>query len=66
MRPLRILVLASLIVLTLFIPCIANFFMIIREHGTKKAFYILAFITPFAIGVGGAVSWILRALHIHF
>jgi len=59
-------IVTALIVLTLFIPCIANFFMIIREHGTKKAFYILAFITPFAIGVGGAVSWILRALHIHF
>lgn len=59
-------IVTALIVLTLFIPCIANFFMIIREHGTKKAFYILAFITPFAIGVGGAVSWILHALHIHF
>jgi ferrous iron transport protein B len=59
-------IVTALIVLTLFIPCIANFFMIIREHGTKKALYILAFITPFAIAVGGAVSWILRALNIHF
>jgi hypothetical protein len=40
--------------------------MIIREQGTRKALYILAFITPFAIVVGGAVGWILRALHIHF
>ena len=59
-------IVTAMIVLTLFIPCIANFFMIIREQGTRKALYILAFITPFAIVVGGAVGWILRALHIHF
>ncbi len=56
----------ALITLTLFIPCIANFFMMIREHGVKKAMLMLAFITPFAIAVGGAVSWVLRALNIHF
>jgi ferrous iron transport protein B len=56
----------ALITLTLFIPCIANFFMIIREQGLRKALYILAFITPFAIAVGGAVSWILRTLNITF
>ncbi len=59
-------IVTALITLTLFIPCIANFFMIIREHGVRKAMYILAFITPFAIAVGGAVSWILRTLNIHF
>ncbi|MBS1808953.1 MAG: ferrous iron transport protein B [Acidobacteria bacterium] len=56
----------ALITLTLFIPCIANFFMIIREQGLRKALYILAFITPFAIAVGGMVSWALRTLNIHF
>jgi ferrous iron transport protein B len=56
----------ALITLTLFIPCIANFFMMIREHGTRKALLMLAFITPFAIAVGGAVSWLLRALQITF
>ncbi len=56
----------ALITLTLFIPCIANFFMIVREQGLRKAMYILAFITPFAIAVGGAVSWALRTLNIHF
>jgi ferrous iron transport protein B len=56
----------ALITLTLFIPCIANFFMMIREHGVKKAMLMLAFITPFAIAVGGAVSWVLRTLNITF
>jgi ferrous iron transport protein B len=64
MSPVQIV--TALIVLTLFIPCIANFFMIIREHGTRKALWILAFITPFAILVGGVVSWLLRTLKITF
>jgi ferrous iron transport protein B len=59
-------IVTALIVLTLFIPCVANFFMIVREQGLKKALYILAFITPFAIAVGGAVGWTLRALKITF
>ena len=59
-------IITALVVLTLFIPCIANFFMIVREQGTKKALFILAFITPFAIAVGGAVSWLLRTLEIRF
>jgi ferrous iron transport protein B len=64
LNPVQIVV--SLIVLTLFIPCVANFFMIIREHGIRKALLILGFITPFAIAVGGVVSWVLRTLNIQF
>jgi ferrous iron transport protein B len=59
-------VVVALIVLTLFIPCVANFFMIVREQGTKRAFHILAFITPFALAVGGVVNWFLRTFGIHF
>ena len=54
----------TLIVLTLFVPCIANFFVIIKEQGWKKALAILAFITPVAIATGGAVHFVLRLLHI--
>lgn len=64
MTPVQIL--TALIVLTLFIPCVANFFMMIREIGTKRAMLMLAFITPFAIAVGAAVGWVLRALNVHF
>ncbi|MDX2030730.1 MAG: ferrous iron transporter B [Blastocatellia bacterium] len=59
-------IVVALIVLTLFIPCVANFFMMIREHGARKSFYMLAFITPFAVLVGAVVNWALRALGIHF
>lgn len=64
MSPVQVVV--SLIVLTLFIPCVANFFMIIREQGLKTAMYILAFLTPFAIIVGGVVNLVLRVLKITF
>ncbi len=56
----------SLIVLTLFVPCLATFLMIIKEQGLKRALYITAFIIPFAVSVGGVVSWILRTFDIQF
>ncbi len=53
----------SLVVITLFVPCIANFFVIIKEHGPRKAAAMLALIFPLAVLVGGAVNFLLRALH---
>lgn len=54
--------LVSLVVITLFVPCIANFFVIIKERGLRTALYIVAFIFPFAVLVGGVVNFILRGL----
>ena len=34
----------SLVVVTLFVPCLANFFVMIKERGSKTAFLMLAFI----------------------
>jgi ferrous iron transport protein B len=56
----------SLVTMTLFIPCIANLFMIVKERGIKTAFWITAFILPFALLVGGVVNFVLRALGIDF
>jgi ferrous iron transport protein B len=56
----------SLIVITLFVPCLASFLVIAKEHGMRKAVAITAFIVPFAVGVGGAVSWILRTFDVQF
>jgi ferrous iron transport protein B len=52
----------SLVVITLFVPCIANFFVIIKERGFKTAIAIVAFIIPYSILVGAILNWILRAL----
>lgn len=51
----------SMVVITLFIPCIANFFMIVKERGWKTALAIAAFITPLALGVGALVRLVLTA-----
>lgn len=52
--------LVSLVVITLFVPCIANFFVIIKERGLRTALLMAAFIFPFAILVGGVVNYALR------
>ena len=59
-------VVVSLIVITLFVPCLASFLVIVKEQGLKRAAAITAFIVPFAIGVGAAVSWLLRTFRITF
>ena len=50
-------VLVSLVVITLFIPCIANFLMIIKEQGLKTAFMMFFFIIPFAFLAGTVVNY---------
>ncbi len=50
----------SMTTITLFVPCIANFFIIIKERGFKEAFTMIALIIPFAIAVGGILNLILR------
>jgi ferrous iron transport protein B len=49
----------SLVTITLFIPCIANLFVIIKERGVKTALLIATFIFPFAILVGGVLHRLL-------
>lgn len=56
----------SLIVITLFVPCLASFLVIVKEQGMKKAMAITGFIIPFAITIGGIVSWVLRTLDVAF
>jgi len=53
-------ILVSLVTLTLFIPCIAQFFMMIKERGLRKALWMSAVIFPVAFGVGGMLNLILR------
>jgi ferrous iron transport protein B len=50
------------VTLTLFVPCVAQFLMMIRERGWKVALGMFAFITPFAFGAGWVLNHILRGL----
>jgi ferrous iron transport protein B len=56
----------SLVTMTLFIPCIANLFMIVKERGLKTALWMTLFILPFALLVGGVVNLALRQLGLEF
>jgi ferrous iron transport protein B len=54
----------SLVVVTLFVPCLANFFVMIKERGAKTAFLMLAFILPFSFLIGGILRYVLQWLPI--
>jgi ferrous iron transport protein B len=55
-------VVTAMVTITLFIPCVANVFIIARERGTRTALAMAAFIFPFAFAVGGLVRLLMRAL----
>jgi ferrous iron transport protein B len=52
----------AMVTITLFIPCIANVFMIGKERGWKTAGAMAAFIFPVAFAAGGAVRVVLHAM----
>jgi ferrous iron transport protein B len=62
LTPLQIVV--SLVVITLFVPCIANVFMIVKEYGTRTALAVAAFVFPFAFMVGGLLNLVLQRLNL--
>jgi ferrous iron transport protein B len=55
-------VIVGLVTMTLFVPCIANFFMMIKERGLKTALLMIALIIPFAVLVGGALRFLLTSV----
>jgi ferrous iron transport protein B len=55
-------VIVSIVTLTLFVPCLASFFMMVKERGIKTAGTMMAIITPFALSIGGLLNFILNRL----
>ncbi len=53
--------LVSIVVITLFVPCVANFLMTIKELGLRTGVLIAMFVFPLAVVVGGAVRATLHA-----
>ena len=60
--PLQMLV--AVVTITLFVPCIANLFIIIKERGLKTAIAMVCFIFVFAFLAGGLLNFILRLLEV--
>lgn len=54
--------LVAAVTLTLFMPCIAQFMMTLKERGLKIALSMAAFIFPFAFFVGFVVNYIMSIL----
>lgn len=52
----------AMVTITLFIPCVANIFIIAKERGAKTALAMVAFIFPFAFAVGGLVRLVMLGL----
>ena len=50
------------VTLTLFVPCIAQFSVMLKERGARAAIAIAAFIFPFSFGVGALLNAALLAL----
>ncbi len=56
----------ALTVMTLFVPCVANLLMIIRERGLRVGLAILAAVTVIALGTGTVLNFALAILHVTF
>jgi ferrous iron transport protein B len=54
-------IVVAMVTITLFIPCIANVFMIAKERGWKTAAAMAAFIFPLAFATGGLVRIFMQA-----
>lgn len=46
-------IVVCMVTITLFVPCVANFFMVIKERNLKSALLMSAFVVPFAFFIGG-------------
>lgn len=54
LNPLQVVV--SITTITLFIPCIASMFMMIKERGWKQGLAMILFIFPFSLLIGGLLQ----------
>lgn len=56
--------LVAIVTITLFIPCIANLIIMIKERGFKTAMFITGFIFTFAFLFGALFNYILRLFQV--
>ena len=48
--------------MTIFVPCVAQVAVMVKERGWKTALAIIGFIFPFAFLMGGLINWLLALL----
>lgn len=57
-------IVVALVTVTLFIPCIAQLFMMFKERGVKATLATVGFVLPFAFGAGGLVNVLMRRFYL--
>jgi ferrous iron transport protein B len=62
-RSMEIEIVVALVTVTLFLPCIANFIMLLKERGLRVGLAIAAFVVPFAFGTGALVNVLMRRFY---
>lgn len=55
-------VVVSMVVITLFVPCIANFLMIVKEYGVRIGLAVGGVVFPLALLVGGMLNIVLSRI----
>ncbi|MFH1843074.1 MAG: ferrous iron transport protein B [bacterium] len=55
----------SLVIITLYVPCIANFFVMIKERGLRTALIMVGVVIIIATLVGGGLNGLLNLLHVN-
>jgi len=56
----------TLLVMTFFSPCVNALLVLFKERGLRTGLAILAFVTPYAVLLGGVLHWILRSAGVTF
>jgi ferrous iron transport protein B len=56
----------ALTVMTLFVPCVANLLMIVKERGARTAFAILGFVTTVAVLTGTVLNHAFKIFDVTF
>jgi len=62
-RTMEIEIVVALVTVTLFLPCIANFIVLLKERGLRTGLAIAAFVVPFAFGAGATVNVLMRRFY---
>lgn len=57
-------IVVSLVAITLFMPCLAQFLVMVKERGTRTATLISAFVFATAFAVAGALNWLLKSANL--
>jgi ferrous iron transport protein B len=58
-------ILVAMVTITLFIPCVAQFFVIIKERGWKAAVGVGMFVILFSFAAGGVLNFVLNWLGVN-